>query len=377
MKSAPTAAPTAPVAAPAPVAAQQPEVNRDLIVPKPTPELNPRNALMKEIAARSNAQADVDASESVPVTDDEGNVATPAAPAEAAPEPVAAPEPEAAAEGAEPAVEAAPEAPAQPAAPAIPGIDPNGEYEFVVDGRPVKVKGAQVISRVQKGEVADYRLQIATELLENAKKQVLQHGAAAQPPAPGAAQVPVEAPTLTHEQLAEMVQFGTKEQAAQAIAEIERRQKPAVTPEQLSKMVDHQLTFREATRFAQSEYGDLLADPYLRQMFFWKEDQLRQAGDTRGYTDLYKAIGDELRTHFNKPKPLGAASTSAPVAPTKPATPAPTLAQRQAAKAAAPAAPKLASVRLEGGADQQKPKSREEIIEQMRTRRGQTSLTHR
>lgn len=345
----------------------------DLVTPKPTPELNPRNRIMAEIAARSNQQADEDARQPVPpVVDEEGNEVQPEVAAEPAADPSA---PSSVTGGDEPTSEPAAPAVASPAASQTPtGVDPEAEYEIEIEGRPMKVKGAQIIDAgrrtLQKETAADYRLQLATQAYNEAQRQ-LATARAAQPPAPEAPQ------PLTDIQLAELVQFGTKEQAAAAISEIRRRDSSAVTTEglqqfmsaQLPKIVDRQLEFREATRFVQNEYGDLLNDPYLRQLFFVEEDRLRKMGDQRGYTDLYTAIGDGIRKHFNRPKAPG----TTPATPT--ATPAPTREQRQAAKAAAPAAPKLASARLDGGATQQRPKTREEIIEQMRRSRGQDSLT--
>jgi hypothetical protein len=351
--------------APAASTAEPETPNRDLILPKPTPELNPRNRVMAEIAARANVDADEAAKETVQAVDDEGNEVA----AEAATEPSA---PSNDTEGVEPQAEAA-----SPAveAPAPSGVDPEAEYEIEIEGQLTKVKGSQIIDAgrrtLQKETAADYRLQLATQAYNEAQRQL----AAAKQPAQPAQPAPEP---ITDLQLAELVQFGTKEQAAAAIAEVRRRDPSALTTEgmqqfmsaQLPRIVDRQLEFREATRFVQNEYGDLLTDPYLRQLFFVEEDRLRKAGDQRGYTDLYKAIGDGIRKHFNRPKAPGS-----PVAPTASAAPAKTLEQRQAAKAAAPAAPRLASARLEGGATQQKPRSREEIIEQMRRSRGQDSLT--
>lgn len=348
---------------PAPAPEAPAEQKSDLVLKAPTPELNPRNRVMAEIAARSNIQADENAKETADTVDDEGNEVDPPPTAE---EPAAAaPQEDAPAAPVEPAA-------AAPAAPA--GVDPEAEYEIEIEGRATKVKGSQIIDAgrrtLQKETAADYRLQLATEALEQARRQ------AAVPAGPVA---PAEPAPLNDLQLAELVQFGSKEQAAAAIAEIRRRDSSAVTTEglqqfmsaQLPKLVDRQLEFREATRFVQDEYGDLLGDPYLKQMFFWKEDQMRKAGDTRGYIDLYKDIGEGLRKHFNRAKAPG----SAPVAPTSNAAPAaPTRDQRLAAKAAAPAAPKLASARLDGGAGLPKPKTREEIIEGMRRSRGQDSI---
>lgn len=382
MKQAPAPAAAVKAAPPPPPPA---ESNHDLVLLKPTPELNPRNRLMAEIAARSNAQADVDAAETVQSVDDDGNPVsaapatpdpdqtvdepTPGDPADGTP-PVAAPEvtPEV-------AVAAAP-APA-PAQAAPDGIDPNADYELVVDGKPMKVKGSQIVDAgrraLQKETTADYRLQLATQTLEEAKRIAAQLKPTPEAPAAPAA--------LDEASLAQMIQFGTPEQAAEAVKALRTQRPDTVTTQGLQQflttnlpaVVDAQLAFREAANHAKKEYGDLLADPYLSQLWYMKEDQMRKAGDVRAYGELYTAIGDDLRKHFNRPKPTtGLAPAPAAAAPTQPA--APTLAQRQAAKAAAPAAPRLAAARMEGGADAVKPKTREEIIEQMRKARGQDSL---
>lgn len=377
----PAATAQAPAQSSEPASAAPAETSsHDLVLPRPTPELNPRNQILKEIAARSNAQADEDAKETVSVTDEDGNEVS-SAPAAA--EPVAeAP----AVEGEEAQADEAGAAPevTQPVSETPSGIDPEAEIELIVEGRPMKFKSSQIIDAgkrtLQKETAADYRLNLATQALEEARRQVSQTTqatptaqAAAQPAAPAAE-------TISDAQLAEMVQFGQPEQAAKAIAEIRRRQPDAVTNDglqsfmraQLPRLVQNELAFAEATRFAQTEYADILKDPYLGPLFHLEEDKRRAAGNNKPYADLYREIGDDFRKHFNRPKPAGSAPTAA--APTSTSA-APTIAQRQAAKAAAPAAPKLASARLEGGAQTAKPKTREEVIEAMRKSRGQDSLT--
>ncbi len=385
MKQTPAASAVKQALTPPPPPAEQQD--HDLVLLKPTPELNPRNRAMAEIAARSNAQADVDAAESVPSVDDDGKEV---APAPAEPEPTAeAPTEPAEAQAAEPApapgepAAAQPEAPAAaPAAPAaLEGIDPNAEYELVVEGKPMKFKGSQIVDagrrQLQKETAADYRLQLATQTLEEAKRVAAQLKPA-QAPAP-------EAPApLDDAALAQMIQFGTPEQSAEAVKLLRAQRPDTVTIEglqqfmtkQMPSVVKNEIEFDKAANYAKSEYGDLLADPYLAQLWIFKEDQMRKAGDVRPYLDLYKAIGDEFRKHFNRPKAAtGLVPAPTVAAPTQPA--APTLAQRQAAKAAAPAAPRLAAARMEGGADAAKPKTREEIIDQMRKARGQDSLTRK
>jgi hypothetical protein len=357
-------APKAPEA-PAPEA---PSTKNDVILQAPTPDLNPRNRVLGEIAQRANSAADESAAETLPEGDGESMPQDPAPIAAAPSEPEAAPEAE------EPAESQAAAPAAEPAAaPQIAGIDPNAEYEVQVDGQAVKLKGTQILSRVQKGEAADYRLELASKLLEEAKRTVAPQQ---QLPAEGVAQQaqPARQP-ISDEQLAEMIQFGTREQAAEAVRALNARRPDTVTMEglqtfmaqQMPRIVDQQLAFREGANLVQKEYGDLLADADLKQLFFIKENAARKAGDKR-FTELYREIGEDIRKKFNRP-----ATTVAPAAPTQQA-PAQTVAQRQAAKAAAPAAPRLASARLDGGSAQAKPKSREEIIAEMRQKRGQHAL---
>lgn len=370
-------------AAPAPAPEVAPEKDTEgstqLEYLKPTPDMNPRNQALKEIAARANADADRDAAETVTVTDDDGNVVTPQAAEPAVEEPAAEPT-----EQETPAVapEAHPEMGSEPAqaAPAQAAIDPNAEYEIQVDGVPTKIKGSSILSRVQKDSAAEYRLQLATQTLEEARRQAA--AMQTQPTPPGAAMTPATPAatpesTLSDKELAEMLQFGGPEQAVKAVAELRRRQAPAVTLDDVKKLLaeetpritSHEMAFQEATRFAKTEYADLLADPYLARLFYTEENRLREAGNNKPYGDLYREIGDGLRKHFNRPKPTGANPSAQ--TPTKPAAPAaPTAAQRQAAKAAAPAAPRLASARLDGG-EAKAPKTREQIIRGMQESRGQ------
>lgn len=372
--------PAAPVATPAAPVVAAPQVKIIRVPAKPAEPLekvdlaeNPRNIAMREIVKGYKERVDIEAQETFPVTDDDGNVVSPVK------EPVAEPEPEQEEEPA--AEEAAPAALETAAAPVVAApqdpkaIDPNLDYEVTVDGQKVKVKGSKIIDAgfrtFQKETAADYRLQLATSMLDEARKTAAQAQppaqAGAQPQAPAAGAVQID-----DAQLAEAIQFGTKEQAAEALKLLRQKDPTTVNMEglqqfmaqQLPGIVNGQLAFREAANFAKTEYGDLLADPYLKELFLMREDTLRKAGDQRPPAELYKAIGDDIRTHFNRPK--AAAPTSHP----QPQS----MAQRKEAKANAPAAPRLAAARLEAGADAAKPKTAQDIIAQMRVRRGQGQL---
>lgn len=307
----------------------------------PTPELNPRLQILKEIAERSNLQADQDAAETIPVMDEDGN--------EIQSDDIET-ETESAAPLETPSTNLAPEAPDAPVV-AADQFDPEKEYDLIVHGKPVKVKGSQIIEQgkiaFQKETAADQKLQKATQILEEAKAF-----------AQAQKQTPPE-PQLTDEELAQIIQFGTPEQATAAIKYIKgnpqaEQQKFQEMAKALPQVVSDQIAFHEAAAFVQSEYKDLLNDPYLKPIFFNREKELREAGDTRSYKELYKAIGDELRSHFNRPAP----------------TTAKTMEEKREAKANAPAAPRLASARMESSPEK-KPPTREEIIHKMQQARGQ------
>lgn len=326
------------------------EVKNDLVRLPATPELNPRNQILADIAARSNEESDQNANETVDTMDEDGNITSAITDDK---NPIVEEKEEQVEETTkEPVVE-------QTTTPVVaPAFDPDQEYDLVVNGKPMKVKGSQILERgkmaLQKETAADQKLELASRLLQEVQAKVA-------PPAQ-AVEKPV---SLSDEQLAEIIQYGTKEQAAQAIAELRKAGQSSETAQlmmakHLPQVVSDQLAFHEAAKFVQNEYGDLLTDPYLKQLFFMRENQLRQTGDSRPYVELYKSIGEELRTHFNKPKTTPGTQQPAPK----------TMEEKVAAKAAAPAAPKLASARMEGKGEAKAP-SREEIIAQMQKARGQ------
>lgn len=305
----------------------KPEVNDQetgQVVP-PTPQLNPRAAAMDAIAKRVEAQFEEDNKEAAGIQQlDESGRPVEAAPA-VEPEPTAeaAPEPEAGAATEEPTPSTLEPGGEEPS-PALGPLNPDEEYEIeVAPGKTLKVKGAQIIEAGQrslaKRDTADSYLNQASTLLEVAKT------VAATPPAPqGPAQPPAqpspqEPAELSDEELANAIQYGTKEEGAAAIKQL-RSSGRAVTPEQvmgfmtqnLDRMVERRLAFREAAQFAQDEYGDLLAEPMIRNLWFAEENRRRAPrerggeGNMKPYKELYVEIGEELRKQLNRPKPVRA-----------------------------------------------------------------------
>lgn len=321
-------------------------------------KLGDRARVLKDIAERRNAQAVTEGNEDMPATDEDGNETETNA---------AAPEPEGAdlnageqdqtpdAGGTEPvAAQPVPVAPA-----------PEETREIIVDGQRVQVPLSKIVEMgtrtLQKEVAADVRLNQASQLLAEAKRIAEQ----SQPPQ-GAAQPTMD--ELNDDQLAELIQYGTKEQAAQAIKAL-RSSAPQVKPEDIARYAQQavapQMAFEAGKNFAAMEYGDILNDPDLGAIFLNRENALRKSGDQRSYVELYKAIGDDIRTKFNRPKPGAALPPQAASS-----TAGRTMAEKQAAKAQAPSAPRLASARLDGEGSEPRPPTRSEIIDRTRRARG-------
>lgn len=349
-----------------------PEAQADDEYVKPNPQDNPRNQVLAEIAKTVAGQHENSAAETMDSIDDEGNITrAPEAPAE----PAAAAEPETTEPASEPAAEPAPEA-----APVDrDAVDPNKMYKVKVDGQELEVSGKAIIDAgyrtFQKETAADFRLKMASELLKEAEgrhREATPQGA--QPVAR-----PEEPKERSDADLANALQFGTPEQAAEAMATL--RGRGAVSPEQIQSFAAQQarlaaqdeLAFQDAMKFVNAEYKDLLANDYLKRLFFVEENRRRAPkerggeGDRRPYKELYKSIGDDLRVGLNLPKrPSGD-----PAAP----TPAGTVATRKALKENTPSVPRTAASRLSESAGAARVPTPSEIIAGMAEKRGKTHLT--
>lgn len=354
---------------------QAPETPVDDEYRKPNPQDNPRNITLGEIAKTVAQKHVVDAAETVDSINDEGEIT--AAPPAAKPPPET---PAAEQSAPEAPIEAAPSSEPAPSelAPAAPdAIDPSKEYEVTVDGQKMKVPGKAIIDAgyrtFQKETAADFRLKMASELLKEAEGKVR----AATPQGAAPESKPTEPQTKTDAELANALQFGTPEQAAEAMALL--RGRGAVSPEEIQKFASQQarlaaqdeVQFQDAMKFVQDEYKDLLSNDYLKRLFFVEENRRRASkdrggeGDRRPYRDLYKSIGDDLRKAFNLTK----------AAPVGQPTPPGTAAARQARKAEAPPVPRTAAARLQEAAAAEKVKTPSEIIAGMAALRGKTQLS--
>lgn len=359
--------------APAPVAAPEPEAQMDEGVRKeaepfkyvaPTP--NPREEALARLHAQSLAETGNDSQ--VPLDErthleverpieEDGTHADPAVPML-----VATP-------GEEPAAPAEPETPA--AAPA-----PEGKkYKVAVKGQEEEVPETAVIEAglhaLRHHGAAELALREATNLLAQAR-------GIAQPTAPAPQQT---APASTQEDaraLAEALQFGTREDAARAVAAMMNR---GVAPTDVNDVVARTVETRvrdvldqdKAAKQLEALVPEMLTDKRVLALMATEERAARAAGDNRPYTQLYPEIGQKIRGWIDSFKPK--AASNPPAAPAQAPAQAGSIAAKAAAKAAAPS-PVSGRGASPAAPTQPKVPTGSEIVAQMRAARGQRQYTN-
>jgi hypothetical protein len=205
------------------------------------------------------------------------------------------------------------------------------------------------IRALQKESTADKRLEEATRLLRDIEQKYAQ---------PAQQQ---QQQSLSQEwddaTVAYALEHGSEEQKAYAVSLMRGRGNAtqealeAIEQRAVTKALDT-VDFRDASQWFQSEYKDIVADPYLLQLAGIAEDKARASGDQRSRRELYKSIGDDLRTWKG-----GVTTTQS-------------LEQKRDQKSNNIINLPSASVRKSAPAEA-KPKSTSDIIEEMRRKRGQ------
>ena len=247
--------------------------------------------------------------------------------------------------------------PAPPADEATPSTPPAGAAP-IEDLVTIKVDGVmQQVSRdkiyeaglraVQKESSADRRLEEATRLLREVEQRIAPPPVQNTPP-PQAWDEEIIAYALAH---------GTEEQKAEAVRQIRGGRQEMATPDQIASNVEARILdkvdFQSSAEWFQTNYKDIVSDPYLLQLASLQEDHMRANGDTRSRKELYAEIGDGLRklkgggvpvTTLEEKRTQKAGITNLPAASARKTTP------------QAPAA-----------------KTPSQIIEEMRTKRGQAA----
>jgi len=185
---------------------------------------------------------------------------------------------------------------------------PEEEPEMVkviVDGEEKEVLLSDVMDAgkrtYQKESAADKRLEEATRLLKEAKEQAVTSESGAE------TDLPDETPELmTPKEMAEAMQYGTAEEAAQAIEQLNsqgRSREDAVTPEKIQEIAkkaveDTNNSEKIAHKFNspvdKGGFNDLTDDPYLRNMVIEKVNERLKAKEPNTW-ETYEKAGSEVR----------------------------------------------------------------------------------
>lgn len=232
------------------------------------------------------------------------------------------------------------DAPAQKTAP--PADSEGGETDKAATPVPkMKVDGVEVdvtpelLAKAQKIAQADKYLQEAAE----ARKA----STSATPPADSAKTTTPEQDAAEAERLAleeeralvRAIQVGTEEEAVAALRKLKGQTQANF--QQMSRIADERLNFKEAINWFNGEYKDLVSNPELHSIVMQRDSALVAAGDTRTYKERYDAIGKEVREwRDNLIKSTGAKLPSED----PPAPPAPALEDKEVRKANAPSMPR-------------------------------------
>ena len=211
----------------------------------PNPQDNPRNARFKEIAD-AEEQNKKDGVELVDVADEDHDKTTP----------VGDPEPEPAAK------------------------EPQ-KFKIKVNGVEQELTQEELIKQAELAGGAQAKFEEAARLRKEADELRSQ-------------QTRKDAETTVVDDdraLARVIQMGSEEDAAAAIAKIRSR------PSQLTdaSVIDQRIEFRQSAEWFQKEYPDIVSDPNLLSLVLAEDEKLVNGGDKRPYKARYEQIGNGLR----------------------------------------------------------------------------------
>lgn len=219
-----------------------------------------------------------------------------------------------------------------------------------VDGEEREVPKEKIldagIRALQKESTADKRLEEATRLLKEVEQKYVQK--------------PETKENLSQEwddkTIAYALQHGTEEQKSHAVQLLRGRSDTTQEIEEKAaerayKAVLDKVDFDGASEMFISEYKDIVDDPYLLQIAISAENKARDEGDKRSRKELYKEIGENIRKWKG-----GFVNTQS-------------LEEKKEQKSKIINMP-TASVK-KNTAQEAKPKSTSDVIDEMRKKRGQ------
>lgn len=240
--------------------------------PRPTPELNPRNQVMAEIAARAAERHAEDTEELSATYDSEHEPKE-----KAEPEPVSQ-------EAEQPAEEpSAPSAEAEVQPEPAPEPEPVRMVQVKINGVVREVPETELINFYQKESSAQEKFEQAARMREEALALFRQQ----QP-----TQAPAPAPQLTQRELVEKIQYGSADEAAEALQTLQ-----ALTLQQARQEIGQVFLKREFDDFA-AKNADIWGDDMMRGAMLEAESQLA-ANDPGGSSRrTWETAAKQVRERF-------------------------------------------------------------------------------
>ena len=273
-------------------------------------------------------------------------------------------------ENEEPTHEAEPPAEAEPAAEAE--VSPQPEAAAAPEVVRVKVDGEEFdVPKTDvdaHGGVAAYQINRAAEKRLAKAKEIEQQTSATMLKLQQMLQ-PVPAPQRSVDELIKekisQVQFGSPDEAAQAIKDIMSASQPqAIDPAKLrQEAVDEVFRRMAAEQFVQRNVDILGSRTFAQLAILAETDMLREQGKPSDWNKFYASLEGNLRMQLGKPT-IAATSMQQTAQPTSGS-----VADKEARKASIVALP-VASARA-ALPEEPKPKSREQVLADLRRSRGQ------
>jgi len=157
------------------------------------------------------------------------------------------------------------------------------KHRIKVNGKEFELTTDELIARASKVEAADEYLRAAKATHDANKNNY-------QPSQDVDNKVEDEFDELA---IVRAIQMGDEEEAVAAIRKL--RQGPSVKSDDIGKIVDERVAFQKAAEYFQSEYEDIVGDPFLQQMAVQEDARLMQNGFTGSYEERFAAAGNTVR----------------------------------------------------------------------------------
>ena len=218
---------------------------------------------------------------------------------------------------------------------------PQKKFKIKVNGQELELTESELIERAQKSEAADQKFQEAARLRQEAERlKVLPKG---EPEKPAEPQV-----TDDDLALARALQMGDEVEAAKVVA---RLKTPPLTRDEVIRLTREQIEFNSSLNSFKESFPEIFKDQKLMTLAAQMDERLVKSGDTRSYTDRYKAIGEDIRKWTSTFTPASS--------------------QEKQERKASLTVVKTAGARATGPADEDKEESPSETIAKMAKSRGQ------